>query len=70
MRTDQKSIGTTRHMLLNGGEYEKLNIHNKLSYFIYFSDFGEILDSRLPLKHESVVYAQQRNTHVLHMLKK
>lgn len=42
-----------RYMLLNGGEYEQLNIYNKL---IYFFDFGEILDSRLVLKYELVVY--------------
>lgn len=45
-----------RYMLLNGGEYEQLNIYNKFSYFIYFFDFGEILDSRLILKYELVVY--------------
>lgn len=45
-----------RYMLLNGGEYEQLNIYNKLSNFIYFFDFGEILDSRLFLKYELVVY--------------
>lgn len=44
-----------RYMLLNGGEYEQLNIYNKLSNFIYFY-FGEILDSRLVLKYELVVY--------------